>query len=478
MIFDLLNKKINSLQDQPVVISDEMNLNYLELIEKVTSCANWLSKLNIRQDEHVALVSDNNPDLIITLFALWQISAVPVVLNCKLTDEELKKLIDHSKSKNILVHNDFSKRLPGLNKIIFLLKDKESTNENSEISIVDRNKTALILYTSGTTGSPKGVMLSFNNLISSTESAGTFFSFNHNDRWLVSLPLYHIGGIQILIRSIVYGSAMIIPKSLRTNDIIEAMGKFKPTQISLVPTVLSRLIKKEITPNKEIKNVFLGGGPANERLLKNAVKKSWNIIKVYGSTETSSMVSSVTIKDKPDKINSAGKPLGKNIIRIVDENGTPLSANMQGEIIIEGDSIMKGYWDDKEETNKGLINKKYFTGDLGFLDEEGYLYVISRKDNLIISGGEKINPKEIEEIMLSLPDIFEVCVIGLEDQEWGQIVAAAVVRKSLSLTQEQIIESLKHRLASFKIPKKLLFVDKIPTTPLGKVKQEEVRKLF
>ena len=271
MIFDLLNKKINSLQDQPVVISDEMNLNYLELIEKVTSCANWLSKLNIRQDEHVALVSDNNPDLIITLFALWQISAVPVVLNCKLTDEELKKLIDHSKSKNILVHNDFSKRLPGLNKIIYPLKDKESTNENSEISIVDRNKTALILYTSGTTGSPKGVMLSFNNLISSTESAGTFFSFNHKDRWLVSLPLYHIGGIQILIRSIVYGSAMIIPKSLRTNDIIEAMGKFKPTQISLVPTVLSRLIKKEITPNKEIKNVFLGGGPANERLLKNAI---------------------------------------------------------------------------------------------------------------------------------------------------------------------------------------------------------------
>jgi O-succinylbenzoic acid--CoA ligase len=402
-----------------------------------------------------------------------------VVLNCKLTDEELERLIIHSGSKIILTHSEFKNRMSGLNKITFPLPYDTLSKIDPGITDADRNKTTLILYTSGTTGSPKGVMLSFNNLISSVESAGTFFNFNQNDRWLVSLPVYHIGGIQILIRSVVYGSAMIIPNSLRINDIIHAIKKFSPTQISLVPTVLSRLIEKDILPNPELKNVFLGGGPVNDELVKLAVIKGWNIIKVYGSTETSSMVTSVSVKDKPDKISSAGKPLGSNIISVIDVDGNPLPEKEYGEIVVEGDSIMQGYWINEEGTKKQLLNRKFFTGDLGFLDEDGFLFVDSRKDDLIISGGENIYPAEIEEVILGLSDVQQVCVLGLEDREWGQIVAAAIViKKSSVLTQEKIIELLKSRIASFKIPKKLIFVDEIPKTPLGKVKRESIRKLF
>jgi O-succinylbenzoic acid--CoA ligase len=480
MILDFLNKQDITLQDNPAITCNQIKLNYNEFKEKILQCASQLMNLGIQSDDHVALLSDNNIEFIIILFALWEISAIPIPLNIRLKEEELNELIIHSNSEIILVHNNLKEKLIYSDKkIIFPLKNLSHPKIISPGNKFDENKTALILYTSGTTTSPKGVMHSFHDLINNSESSNTFFQFNQKDRWLVCLPLYHIGGIQILMRAIIFGSELIIPNSLKTEDIIDAMCIYNPTLISIVQTTLTRLVEKDVNPNPKLRCVILGGGPGNDKIVKDAVEKGWKIVKVYGSTETVSMITAFSVNDNPNKIKSAGKLLGTNLIKIVDENGNLLLPNQTGEIVVSGESIMQGYWNNPVETNKRLINNEYFTNDFGYLDEDGFLYIASRRDDLIISGGENINPIEIEEAILSLPDIKNVCVVGLENNEWGQIVAAAIVQKKTgAFSSDRIIELLKPKLASYKLPKRILFVDDLPITSLGKIKLEEVRRLF
>ncbi|MCX6151713.1 MAG: o-succinylbenzoate--CoA ligase [Ignavibacteriales bacterium] len=483
MIIDFLNKNSDSILNNPVIYFDNVVISYREFEERILIATNKLISLGINQGTHVTLISENNLDSITILFSLWNISAVPIPLNIRLIDDELDNLIIHSESEFILVHQNLKKRLTNnsasIRKIIFPL----SEDYNNEIPFCENsfkeNNTALIIYTSGTTNLAKGVMLSFHNLISSALTSSSHFNFQNNDKWLVSLPLYHIGGIQILFRAIIFGSSVIIPKSLKTEDLINAIVEFKPTQISLVPTTLNRLIEKNISPYSELRNVFLGGGPSDEILLKRAIELGWNVIKVYGSTETSSMVTSVCINENPEKINSSGKSLGSNIIKIVDDKNNRLPQNQTGEIVVCGNSVMQGYWNDPEETNKRSINNEYFTSDIGYLDSDGYLYIDSRRDDIIISGGENINPTEIEQEIFKYPNVREVCVVGLKDNEWGQIVAAAIV----PITPEKILSAdllkfLKCKLAGFKLPKQFLVLQQLPKTQLGKIKREEVRLLF
>ncbi len=336
---------------------------------------------------------------------------------------------------------------------------------------------AVILFTSGSAGKPKAVQLTCNNLLFSATNGNQILSQTENDVWLASLPFFHIGGFSIFIRAFLFSSCVIIPKSLQTEDIIYSIQNYKPTLASFVSTQLKRLIDLKIRPNKELKNVLLGGGFINDDLINAAIKLGWKVSKVYGSTETSSFVTALSFDEILNGNKSSGKPLINNSIKIIDERGNDLQPNASGEILIISHSVMKGYLNNLEETNKKLKDDFYHTSDIGYLDEDGYLHVQARRNDLIVTGGENVNPVEIENELTKHPLIKESSVFEIADNEWGQIVAAAIVANK-DIEIDEIKKFLRKSLAGYKIPQKFFFVDGLPKTSLGKVKKEELKKIL
>ncbi|HEX2984454.1 MAG TPA: AMP-binding protein [Ignavibacteriales bacterium] len=344
---------------------------------------------------------------------------------------------------------------------------------------ISPEQTALIMYTSGSSGAPKGVELTFSNLYYSAANANEILEHTEKDKWLASLPFYHIGGFSIIIRSILYGTSIIIPSSMNYIDIVESIQRHNPSLISLVPTNLKRMVESGVKPNKELRHVLLGGGPSEKGLVDKALYEDWNIVKVYGSTETSSLVSAVDCKKHITKSGSSGKALSGNEILITDDNFFVLGSNTAGNIMVAGPSIFACYYKDDQYTKSKFNGKYYLTGDYGYIDQDGYLYVLSRRTDLIISGGENISPFEIEEKLNALENIIESCVFPVDDKEWGQIAAAAiVVKKNFQGIENSIREELKQTLPSFKIPKRIFIIKEIPKTSIGKPRREEIKKLF
>ncbi|MGE5399752.1 MAG: o-succinylbenzoate--CoA ligase [Ignavibacteriales bacterium] len=482
MFFNLFNRKIDVPSDHPALLSSGRSMTYFELDRHVNAWAGYLTSIGIKRGMHTAILSGNNPDFVALLCALWRLGAVVVPLNVRLLDSELEILIADSGATHLFIHADLNSRLPesrnSISRLIFPHTLPDLPKPGSlEYGNRDMQDIALILYTSGTTGSSKGVMLTYDNLLQSAAAADSVIKHTLSDRWLASLPFYHIGGISIPVRAILSASTIIIPESLRAEEIVTAMQLLRPSLASFVTTTLRRIIESGIKPNAEMRCLLLGGGPVEDDLSRKALEDGWNIVKVYGSTETSSLVTAVNLNENPAKISSAGIPLLENEICIVDEQGSRVPPGNSGEILVKGKSVMAGYWNKPGETKMKLNGGFYLTGDLGHLDEEGYLYVETRRTDLIITGGENVNPLEVEAAILKHGEVQDVCVFGLMDDQWGQLVAAAIVSKNKP-SEEEIISFLRSSISSYKIPKKIYFIDEIPKTSLGKVRRDYVRQML
>ncbi len=477
------NKNLNP--SLTAIIENNSFITYEELINRINFLADYFLNEGIRKYDFVGILSSNNSNFIITVIALWRIGAIPIPLNIRLTANELNEQLNFSGSKFLIQINE-GKNLLGLQdlgglKVLIIEKveiPKDYIRKRKDIKWKhEGDDTAVILFTSGSAGKPKAVQLTFNNLLFSASNGNPILNQTENDRWLASLPVYHIGGFSIFIRAFLYSSSVIIPKTLQTEEIIYSIQKYKPTLASFVSPQLKRLIDLNIKPNEELKSVLLGGGFINDDLIDNSLKLGWKVLKVYGSTETSSFVTVLTLNEILKGNKSSGKSLKNNSLKIIDENGNNLYPNTTGEILVKSKSVMKGYLNNNDETNKKLKNDFYYTGDIGYLDENGYLHVQARRNDLIVTGGENVNPVEVENELLKHPSIQEACVFEIANNEWGQLVAAAIVTNN-NLDIEEIKKILRKSLAGYKIPQKYFFVDELPKTSLGKVKKEELKKIL
>jgi len=474
---EISHKRKNFNPELPAIIGKNKVISYSELKGKTLSASQFLSGKQINKNEPVAILSDNNPDFIILTLALWLIDAIPVPINTKLRRGEIQQLLEIAGCKKIFIHKscDNGPELTSIHKFGFPFESKTVTG-NVDPAKVDLENTAVIIFTSGSSGTPKGVMLSFSNLLRSAEIGNQVLQQSEKERWLASLPFYHIGGFSIITRAFLYGASIIIPESLSTRDLKFSFENQNPTLASLVGTQLKRLIELKTIPGKELKNLLLGGGFVNNDLVNTAINNGWEISKVYGSSETSSFVTMIKGKEVLQKTDSSGKILPPNKIYILDGSGQKLPAGKSGEIVVKSDSVMKGYINNEKESSNKLKERMYFSGDIGYLDEEGYLFVEARRNDLIISGGENINPLEVQKSILENPDIKDCYVFGFEDKTWGHIVAAVVVK--LNDTNINLKEYLGSKLAGYKIPKKIIYVERIPKTSLGKIEKGKVRNLF
>ena len=466
----------------PAVYYDNVCLNYEQLKQKVLETAAILHSSGIKEDDKVALIGNNDIDYVCNVLALWQLKAVPVLINPRLVGNEIDFQTDLTDCRFILLAKDYDS--PDLEsegeKIFYPYKSKKVSPKAVENIEINPDSTAVIIFTSGVEGKSKGVELPFNSLFQSAKIGDQVIHHTKDDKWLASLPFNHIGGFSIITRSLLFGTSIVLPENLQTEALADALEKFKPTLCSFVPTQLKRLLDSNVQPNAELRNVLIGGGYIDKKLVMDAIHQDWKISKVYGSTETASFVSALTEDECLENPTSIGRALSPNQVVIFNENKFRAVEGEVGEIAISSPAVMKGYYNDEEATENCFRDEFYLTGDMGYLDMEGYLFLEARKKDMIVTGGENVNPNEVEDRLLEHPDIEDAAVFPIKDDEWGEIVAAAVImrdsKKDISL--DEVESFLKGNLAGFKIPRKLFYEDELPKNELGKITRRKLTEKY
>jgi o-succinylbenzoate---CoA ligase len=462
--------------EKTAVFYESNHHSYDNILSLSKQAANYFLEKGVAKFDHVSIISGNNSDFIIAINGLWLIGAVPIPLNVRLNYNEINKLLQHSQSKFLVnIGEELEHTILDFCQVINFHKYSVANNEESTGVIeYDPNSIALLMYTSGTTGEPKCVQLTFNNLYASAITSDSFIQHNRSDLWLASLPFYHIGGFSIITRTIIYGCSLVIPNSLKEDDLYSSMLIYNPTLLSLVPTMLKRLISKNITPWENLRVIFVGGAPATEYLIKEALEKLWPIATVYGSTETASMVTVGSTRNLKLNGLSAGNPLEGVEVCFADSESDNTKI---GQIVISSKSVAHSYLNLSKDENSLIKDGRYFSNDLGRIDSSGNLHIIGRKDDIIISGGENISLTEIENLVNEESGITGCIVLGVVDEKWGQ--SYVMITESNEDNVEEILQQfLTKRLAKFKQPKNIFRLKKIPRNEMGKIQKNKIKELI
>lgn len=461
--------KFSDRTDLTAIIQSDFSISYRDLFAESNIIAQSFFNAGIKKNNYAPLLIEDQLKFIVTTIALWNLGAIPVPLNTKLLVDEISTMIEDYNFKILITDKDLSINPKKRN--FGIIKLNEITNSNVEdrsFSIPSEDDEAVVIFTSGTSGKSKGVVHTFTTLINSIENGNQILMHKEKDQWLASLPFYHIGGFQIICRSLFYGCSIIIPESLQTKHLADAIGKFNPTHLSLVSAQIDKLITQNIKPPKSLKLSLIGGGFIDDELMFEADNLRWKPFRVYGSSETGSMVTAIPASETKSKPLSVGKWFSNIEIKISDDS----------EILIKSNSIFKKYLDNEQETSFKLVDGYYLSGDLGYVDDNRYLFIEARRSDLIVTGGENVNPIEVENALLELPYVKDACVFPKQNKTWGQIIAAAIVKSDPSVVEKNIQDILKQRLVGYKIPKKIYFTDELPRTPLGKLEREKIKKMF
>jgi o-succinylbenzoate---CoA ligase len=451
---------------------------FRELHQRVESAAQRLATWGAGPGSRVALLLRNGLDFATFVYAGAPLGVELVLLNTRLTRAEIEWQLADVQANYLIYdeHNADTALTAGSNLPILQLF---SVRMFSQLAIGDAilrthvkfEATHCVIYTSGTTGKPKGARLSYGNLWWSASDSALNLGIHTDDVWLAILPLFHVGGLSILMRSVIYGNTAIVHQTFDPVAVNRAIDEQRVTMISVVSTMLQRMLdaRGDQPYPTTLRCVLLGGGPAPQPLLEACAARGLPVVQTYGLTETASQIATLPPEDALRKLGSAGKPLFHAALKI-ESNGLSLPAGEVGEIVVRGPTVIRGYVNDSETPTSAIRNGWLHTGDLGYLDAEGYLYVVSRRVDLIVSGGENVYPAEIEAVLLAHPAVEEVGVAGVPDRHWGQVPAAAIkLRAGAALTQTEVQAFCADRLARYKIPTHIWFVEELPHNAAGKL---------
>jgi acyl-CoA synthetase (AMP-forming)/AMP-acid ligase II len=493
--------------DQEVLVFGSERLTYAALNDLVSRLAGVFKSLGLGHRDVVATLDTNSHLYVASYYAAAKAGLTFLPLNYRAKDPELEYMINTAKAKVLLVGDryvDLVNRIaPKLNdtRLIALgegdgkmarLKDliAKAEPEENEAEVEDED-VSVLMYTSGTTSLPKGVMLSFRDFTAYVTANVEMADGTDRGAFLVCAPFYHIAGTTAMMTNLWTGRKMVVMPQFEPQSWLELVGKEKITHAFVVPTMMKQLLDDPSfakTDFSSMTNLAYGGAPMPIAVIRRAIEafpKTVGFVNAYGQTETTSSLTVLgpddhriqgapaEVEQKLKRLNSIGRPLPDVEIKVRDDSGDFLPAGEVGEIIIRTPRIMKGYAG--REDDAALADGWRATGDLGWVDEDGYVFFAGRKDDMIIRGGENIAPAEIETVLMSHPAVDEAAVIGVPSVEWGQTVKAyLVLRPGQKASVQDLQEFCRTRLASFKRPEQIEFLDALPKNALGKILRKEL----
>lgn len=487
---ELLQQRAGAAPDKVFLISeaDKRQFTYREFESAVSRAAGMLAAHGVGKGDVVSLLMPNSVEYIIAYFACWQLGAIAGPVNGLLKEQEIAYVVANSEARLMLVNSEF---LPvvesiGVPRVIF--DDERETSHafsgqsTAEIRPEDE---AIIIYTSGTTGKPKGCLLTHGNVIANARQISTWLGFTEEDRLLTIMPLFHMNAVSVTTMSALYagGSTVVCPK-FSASRFWQIISDYQITSFGSVATMLSMLLSTY--PNgvpaglktDQLRFAMCGSAPVPAEVLRR-FEKTFNclVVEGYGLSE-STCRSTFNPPDERRRPGSCGLPIG-NEMRVVDEEDRDVAEGQLGEIVLRGDNVLKGYFKNEAANAMAFRNGWFHTGDIGYRDADGFYYIVDRKSDMIIRGGENIYPREIDEALYQHPQIAAAAVIGIPDELYGEDVAAVVVLKpGAKITEQEVIEFCKARLADYKCPKTVRFVEDIPKGPTGKLLKRELAQMF
>lgn len=411
------------------------------------------------------------------LHALMRLGAVSIPLNTRLTQVELSAQLMRVTPQLLLCESDPAP--PGEIAVRALPLAQLEQTPATPVPRASRHldDAVAIIFTSGSSGFAKAVTLSLGNVYYSANASAYRLGVLPHDNWLCTLPLYHVGGLSIVLRSALYGTALTLQAGFKLSAVDEALSRCAITLVSLVPTMLHRLLAHEPRWNPELRLVLLGGAKAPEPLIRRAAQFGIPVATTYGMTEAASQVATALPPEVLQRPGTVGAPLMFTEVAILDDLGNPLLPGEAGEIVVRGPTVMNGYCNDPQSTERTLRGGWLHTGDIGYLDGEGYLYTLAKRTDLIVSGGENVYPSEVETVLLEHPQVRDVCVVGVAHPEWGEQVAALVV--SDTAAEAAALQAFaRTKLAGYKVPRFLRFATTLPLLANGKVDRVAVKALL
>ncbi|MFJ5715806.1 o-succinylbenzoate--CoA ligase [Neobacillus sp. NPDC093127] len=470
--------------ERTAVYFKEQTLTFNELYYRSLKAAGQIQALGIQQDQFAGVLLKNHLDTVVILFALQLLGVKAVILNNRLTPAELVWQLNDSKAASLILEDSFAEIELEINKQITGLKTitKEQLFQIEPAVPVIKDEISLseictIMYTSGTTGNPKGVLQTYGNHWWSSVGSALNLGFMESDSWLCSVPLFHISGFSILMRSVIYGMPIVLHEHFDVEQTIADIAGKKVTIMSVVGTMLSRIVEQleDRRLPEHFRCMLLGGGPAPLPLLQACVEKDLPVFQSYGMTESSSQIVTLSPEYSLTKLGSAGKPLFPAQLKIINDNSLPAKAGEAGEITVKGPNVTPGYLNRPEATEEKFHDGWFSTGDIGYVDVEGFLYVMDRRSDLIISGGENIYPAEIEATLLAHPGVADAGVTGIADEKWGQVPIAFIVKNN-KVSADELQEFCRERLAKYKVPKAYYFIEKLPRNAAKKLLRRDLRE--
>lgn len=502
---ELLESRVAAAPDKHFLFSeaDGRRFTFAEFDGAVNRAARLLESNGIGKGDSVSLLMPNSAEYVIAYFACWKLGAIAGPVNSLLKGHEIEFVISDSEAKALLIHSDFlpiiesiRKKLPTLQAVIQFDDEAAATKEfdtessnlssaNSSLFDINLDSEAIIIYTSGTTGKPKGCLLTHGNVIANARQISQWLGFTKEDRLLSVMPLFHMNAVSVTTMSALYaGGSTVVTSKFSASRFWQIISDFQVTSFGSVATMLSMLLStypegvpKDLKTD-QLRFAMCGSAPVPAEVLKR-FEETFNclVIEGYGLSE-STCRSTFNPPDERRRAGSCGMAIG-NEMKVVDEEDREVANGELGEIVLRGENILKGYYKNEDATATAFRGGWFHTGDIGYRDADRFFYIVDRKSDMIIRGGENIYPREIDEVLYQHPAVAAAATIGVPDSLYGEEVAAFIVLKDgIDLREEEIISYCRERLADYKCPKTVRFVGEIPKGPTGKLLKRELAKQF
>lgn len=506
LVGDMLMAAARAFPRKPAVIFRDEVLTYNQFISLTSIITARLVVEGMGPGDRIAVISKNTPEYLALFAACESMGLVVVPVNFRLTSSEMAFILRESGSRAVFLHaealsgvaEELVEALPGVGVwVSWRGKTPDGYQEwnewldtaNSGFTnwSVDQKSAASIFYTSGTTGKPKGAVLSHQGQVANALVMAAELGLEREDKILLVMPLHHVGGKWLSLSAFARGATLIVESDFDLDVIGHTIHRWGITVTLLAPTMIYRFLKCDgfnVNLLKSLRTILYSSAPMAPALLEEGLNTLGSVFaQAYGSTESGCVTwfskkehQEALVSGRYELLASAGKPTVNADVVIMDDQGSELPVGKEGELCVKAPCVFSGYWRNVEATQRTFINGYLRTGDWARRDEEGFVYILDRKDDLIISGGENVYPREVEELLLSHPEVEEAVVVGVPDSEWGERVKAfCVIREGSSLSPQMIMEYCRNKIAGYKRPKEVEIVRELPKNSVGKILRRKLR---